>query len=202
MSDTILAIDPGCTQSAFVLFDGVRPGLFGKWPNESLLRAMTSNPAQEIVSASRCVIERVGHYGTGMAVGAEVFDTCYFTGRLIQSWFERTGGEKFGGQIPDMLQRQTIKAHLCGSSRANDSNVRQALIDRWGGDSKAIGGKKCKNCKGTGNMGTRKQPMQCHCASGCETPPGPLKGVTADVWAALALAVTFWDTCRNQRAAG
>jgi hypothetical protein len=70
------------------------------------------------------------------------------------------------------LFRQDVKLHLCKSTKANDASIRQALIDRYGpGKEKAIGTKKA---------------------------PGPLYGVKADVWAALALAVTWHDT-RDQR---
>jgi len=59
-----------------------------------------------------------------------------------------------------------VKLHLCGSARAKDTNIRQALIDRYGG-SAAIGKKAA---------------------------PGPLYGVSKDVWSALAVAVTAADT--------
>jgi hypothetical protein len=65
-----------------------------------------------------------------------------------------------------------VKLHLCKSTKANDASIRQALIDRYGpGKERAIGTKKA---------------------------PGPLYGVKADVWAALALAVTWHDT-REER---
>jgi hypothetical protein len=70
------------------------------------------------------------------------------------------------------LFRQDVKLHLCKSTKANDASIRQALIDRYGpGKERAIGTKKA---------------------------PGPLYGVKADVWAALALAVTWHDT-REER---
>jgi hypothetical protein len=62
--------------------------------------------------------------------------------------------------------RATVKAHLCRSAKAKDSNVRQALIDLFGGKENAIGTKKT---------------------------PGPLYGISGDVWAALAVAVTWYD---------
>jgi hypothetical protein len=71
------------------------------------------------------------------------------------------------------LYRQDVKLNLCKSTKANDASIRQALIDRFGpGKEKALGTKKA---------------------------PGPLYGVTKDVWAALALAVT-WNDTRAQRA--
>jgi hypothetical protein len=60
--------------------------------------------------------------------------------------------------------RMSIKMHLCHSARANDATIRQALIDRFGGKEHAIGRKAA---------------------------PGPLYGVHADLWSALAVAVTI-----------
>ena len=60
----------------------------------------------------------------GMAVGAEVFETCIWIGRFKQAWCS-----------PDdvrMMFRQEVKLHLCKSTKAKDGNVRQALIDRLG----------------------------------------------------------------------
>ena len=66
------------------------------------------------------------------------------------------------------LYRKDVKSHLCHSMKANDAAIRCALIDRFGpGKEKAIGTKKS---------------------------PGPLYGIKADVWAALAVAVTWKDT--------
>jgi hypothetical protein len=64
------------------------------------------------------------------------------------------------------VYRREVKTNLCGSMKAKDGNVRQALIDRFGGKEKAIGKKKT---------------------------PGPLYGFSADVWQALAVAITFAD---------
>ena len=74
-------------------------------------------------------------------------------------------------RAPSMVYRHEVKLHLCGSARAKDANVRQALIDRFGpGKELAIGRKAA---------------------------PGPLYGMTGDCWAALGVAVTDAD----QRAA-
>jgi len=62
------------------------------------------------------------------------------------------------------LPRRTVKLHLCGTSRAKDANVRAALLEKFGGKEAAIGNK---------------------------AHPGPLYGIHADLWSALALAVTY-----------
>jgi hypothetical protein len=107
------------------------------------------------------VIEQIA--GMGMAVGQEVFETCVWSGRFWQAMEER------GMQVA-RLPRREVKLHLCGSCRAKDANVRQALIDRYGGKEKAIGNK---------------------------ANPGPLRGISADVWAALAVGVTYLDGVRS-----
>jgi hypothetical protein len=73
-------------------------------------------------------------------------------------------------QYPYQMPRREVKLHLCGQSRAKDANIRQALIDRFGP--------------------TKEQ------AIGRKKSPGPLYGISGDMWAALAVAVTWWDTRR------
>ncbi len=100
----------------------------------------------------------------GMSVGSEVFETCVWIGRFTESLLRCN--------IPDarirMLKRLDVKLHLCHSPKGNDASIRQALIDRFGpGKERAIGNK---------------------------ANPGPLYHIKADLWAALAVAVTHWDT--------
>lgn len=175
----ILAIDPGSEKSAWVdLVDGA-PYAFNLWDNDYLVSglALRHNKHQD-----HLVIEMVACYG--MPVGAEVFETCVWIGRFI---------EAYEGQY-SLVYRKDVKIHLCGSMRAKDSNIRQALIDRFGGDNKAIGGVKCKRCHGKGWRG-RGRPTCDECAgSGWLHAPGPLHGFHDDLWQALAVAVTFADT--------
>lgn len=157
----ILAIDPGPIQSAYVILeDGqVNPDGFGKVSNMEMLSICTGE-------ASCCdvlVIEKVASYG--MPVGEEVFETVFVSGRFAQEW------DKWRNQDEDSgfkrITRGEVKMHLCGNMRAKDANIRQALIDRYGGKEKAIGNKKN---------------------------PGPLRGITGDCWSALAVAITYHDT--------
>jgi hypothetical protein len=73
-----------------------------------------------------------------------------------------------------LVYRQAVKLHLCKSAKANDATIRAALIDRFGPTKeRAIGTKKA---------------------------PGPLYGIKADVWAALAVAVTSAEAPRAEAA--
>ena len=144
---SVLAIDPGSFQSAWLRFDGTRPGAFGITANEVLTKALRSGGLPDVV-----VIEKIESYG--MAVGAEVFDTVWWAGRFAEA----------ASRVPVvMLPRRAVKLALCGDSRAKDTNIRQALLDRFGGSA----------------------------AVGRKAAPGPLYGISRDVWSALAIAVTY-----------
>ncbi|WP_372595679.1 hypothetical protein [Actinotalea sp.] len=157
---TLLAIDPGPTESGWVVIDSAtcEPTAFGKTPNGELLLALQLTSLGTIPVA---VIEMVASYG--MAVGAEVFDTCVWIGRFAQTLTDRTGRE------PALIKRLPVKTHLCHSAKANDSNVRQALVDRFA-------------------------PAQPNHGKGTKAAPGFFHGFAADVWQAMALAVYAADT--------
>lgn len=121
----LLAIDPGCTESAYVIMDDYKPIEFAKVSNEDLLAKMSKLSFYRIDEA---VIEMVASYG--MPVGKEVFETCVWIGRFYQE----------AGVPTKLIYRQDVKLHLCHNSRAKDSNIRQALIDRFG----VVGTKKDK----------------------------------------------------------
>lgn len=152
----ILAIDPGNALSAFVLYEDGKPHHFGKIANEGLLEIVRDD-AYDVLA-----IEMIASYG--MAVGREVFETCVWIGRYIQA----------GRTAHELVYRRDVKLHLCGNARAKDANIRQALIDRYGGKEKAIGKR---------------------------ASPGPLYRLRADAWAALAVAVTYSETHEQRHAA-
>jgi hypothetical protein len=117
---TIIGVDPGTTKSAAVwLIDGNISDYMDA-ENRVVRGALWATVDKETV----CAIERIASYG--MAVGADVFETCVWTGRFMQVWADEQGSEAH------RITRKEIVVHLCGSPRAKDANVRQALIDRWG----------------------------------------------------------------------
>lgn len=125
----LTAIDPGPLVSAFVDYDvqTARPVQVGMLSNESMLHRITVNPR----SVELVVIERIASYG--MAVGEEVFETVFWTGRFYDRAYRI-------GLDAERIPRQKVKLHLCKSSTAKDANVRQALLDRFGpGVQRAIG---------------------------------------------------------------
>lgn len=148
---TILALDPGPTQTGWCHYDGARVLDCGVAPNEHLLYAIAEFPAY------RLAIEMIASYG--MAVGREVFETCVWIGRFQQAWRAPNAVE--------LVYRKDVKMHLCGTPRAKDANIRQALLDLF----PATGG------GATPQVGTKDNP-------------GPLFGVSTHVWPALGVAIT------------
>lgn len=115
----ILAIDPGPTESAWLIFD-TKTGRIDSFRKSDNADILISLHAQIVPLADVMVIEKVASFG--MPVGAEVFETVFWSGRFAERW-----GNRF-----DRLTRIQIKNHLCHTSRAKDANIRQALIDRFG----------------------------------------------------------------------
>ena len=132
MITCVLAIDPGPTESAYVIYDGRCVRDHKKVDNTTLLARLDGFAAKD---SEILVIEQIASFG--MAVGAEVFETCVWTGRFIHAW------AGIGLIAWDRIKRHEVKSELCNTQRAKDANIRQALIDRFGpGKEKAIGTKR------------------------------------------------------------
>jgi len=116
----ILAIDPGPDKSAYVAWDGIRVR-DAQWIENAVLRSILAKTFAE--GECEVAIEMIASYG--MAVGADVFRTCVEIGRLVEV-ADRHGIE------PLLVFRRDVKLHLCGSARAKDANIRQALLDKHG----------------------------------------------------------------------
>lgn len=101
--------------------------------------------------------------GMGMAVGAETFDTCYWIGRFWQYAIDNSMAAD-----QTKIYRREEKLDLCGSLSAKDANIRQALVDRYA-------------------------PGQPNFGKGTKKEPGFFYGFSADMWAAMAVAVTYFD---------
>lgn len=157
----ILAIDPGNQQSAYVLMAedySIRSCGFTKCANDIALGTV-QDMGDIYDDRLTVVIEMVASYG--MAVGAEVFETCVWIGRFAQAALDK-------GCKVDFVYRMEEKMTLCHSSKARDSNIRQALIDRFAKFDK-------KNGKGT------------------KAHPDTFYGFAKDIWAAYAVGVTWLD---------
>ena len=153
----ILAIDPGTVSSGWALLDGYdcKPYDVGKTDNGQVLSWLRNGvPRADVVA-----IEMVASYG--MPVGREVFTTVLWIGRFYEALEHR-------GQRPELHERGFVKVHLCRSLKANDANIRRALVDRF--------------AEGMSNHG-----------KGTKANPGWFYGFAVDVWQAYALGVCVAD---------
>lgn len=156
----VIAIDPGNIQSALCIIDAetLKPLTCCIKENAQLyedLRDMT------IQAGDKAAIEMIASYG--MPVGREVFDTCRWIGR-----FEAVITD-YHNVEPELIYRLEEKQHICKDSRAKDSNIRRALIDRFADHDLKFG------------RGTKKNPDWFY-------------GFKADIWAAYAVGLTYIET--------
>jgi hypothetical protein len=164
----VLAIDPGYEKSAWLEYDTLGQCIRrrGIDPNVDILGWI------DISFADHLAIEMVESFG--MAVGKEVFETVFWIGRFVEAFFR--GSNKVGkvgkaGKPFTLVYRKDVKMHICHSPWAKDSNIRRALLDRFGGPLA---------------MGTKKSP-------------GPLHGISKDLWSALAIAITFAEGAAERK---
>ena len=114
----ILGIDPGTEKSAYCLLLDGTISEFRIVPNDQMFFILRS-PEREVDVA----IEMVASYG--MPVGKEVFETVKWIGKFEYVF------ELCGLKVREVF-RKDIKIHFCQSMKAKDSNIRQALLDRYG----------------------------------------------------------------------
>lgn len=152
----IIAIDPGNVDTGYVVaeHDGTEIRSIvdkGKVPNAEIFPLFERYPDADVA------IEMVASYG--MAVGADVFETCVWIGRFEQA---------AQGHRIEKIYRRDEKLYICGILSAKDSNIAQAIVDRF--------------AHGQPNRG-----------KGTKKAPGFFYGFSADMWQAMAVATTYLD---------
>ncbi|MEG0365806.1 MAG: hypothetical protein RR585_03160 [Coprobacillus sp.] len=163
----IFAIDPGNEESAYVLLDeNLKPISKGKVSNQELLDIINKLFYMNTVdgklqsSIEHVAIEMVASYG--MAVGKTVFETCVWIGRFYQAIYEQ------GNIKPIFIYRKDEKMCLCGTMKAKDTNIVQALVDRFAPNTSNKG------------KGTKKEQ-------------GFFYGFKKDIWQAFSVGITYHD---------
>ena len=156
----ILAIDPGNIESGVVLIDmyTLKPIIAEKISNDKLLYNIYSGFYDDYYNVA---IEKIASYG--MPVGETTFDTCIWIGRFYEAI-----NNKYPGVDIEFIYRKDEKMNLCNSMKAKDSNIVQALIDRFAPNTPNKG------------KGTKKEP-------------GWFYGFKKDIWQAYAVGVTYYD---------
>jgi hypothetical protein len=159
----LLAIDPGDVQSAYVIVGADRrPIKTGKVPNDELRTSIRSWVSDRLID--HVAIEMIASYG--MPVGREVFETCVWIGRFQEAAVSAIPVD--ATLTLTVAYRRDVKLHHCHDSRAKDSNIAQALVDRFA-------------------------PGQPNKGKGTKAEPGWFHGFAADIWQAYALGVYVAD---------
>lgn len=120
----IFGVDPGPAETGWVLWNPAKKCVVGCGidPNAKFLETLRGYC--ESSEPIRLYVEMIACYG--MAVGKETFETVLWIGRFIEVW-----------SIIDwpwqLCYRIQIKTHHCHSAKAKDSNVSQAIRDKYGG---------------------------------------------------------------------
>ncbi len=157
---TIIGIDPGPTQSGVVKYSPDTQEILGAIVEENLEVLLWLERSEK--DGTVLLIEKME--SRGMPVSQGTLDTNIWVGRFQQIWLKRVT------ELVKLYTRSDVKLALCGSKRAKSSNIRQAIIDVFGGKDKAIGKK--------------KTPGKLYCIRGKEK---------EHCWSALALCLTYLE---------
>jgi hypothetical protein len=161
---TLLAIDPGTTESGFVVLDTDTKKVlkFGKINNEAMRVEIEVQGREQDACMT---LEQIKSYGNAM--GDTTIETCVWIGRFIERWPRSTY---------TLIPRKTICGVICHNAKAKDNNIRRAMLDKYLSFTPAS------------ELGGGSEP-----AVGTKAKPGPLYGVSADVFSALALGWTWCE---------
>lgn len=175
----LLAIDPGPRESAYVVIDrdrwveatfddGHRDMVKGRIEDKGIV------PNDVLVQMCRGV--RVAGIDGFTTLADVVIEQVVSYGQVVNSSIFET--VRWAGRFEEALDvhgldvhrlaRKPIKVHLTGKANTKDAHVNAALKGRYGGDA----------------------------AKGTKAAPGPLYGVSRDIWAALAVAVAYTEGAR------
>ncbi len=122
---TILAVDPGTLESAYVMVDEetLRPLEIGKVSNNHLLSVLCSSEIFDIWNIKHFVIEMVA--GMGQSVGQETFDTAFWIGRFWEAV----------RNIQDVPRTKIFRRHektfIAKTQKCKDADIIRLLVNRF-----------------------------------------------------------------------
>jgi hypothetical protein len=113
----IIGIDPGTNDGAYVVWDIASHRVLDHkiLPNADLLNFLRDWTEPDVTVCCETIMSY------GQRVGVETFETCFFIGRVIEICFLK--------DIPfHALRRKDVIMVHCASNKANDADVRRAMI--------------------------------------------------------------------------
>lgn len=118
----ILGIDPGPETSGICLYNSNTGRVEEAWS------AMANDDVIEVIAVTRAdavAIEHIHNQGRAV-VGQSTFSTCVWAGQFCRQAIVCLLPAK-------LILRSAVKMHICGTMRAKDANIAQALRDKLGG---------------------------------------------------------------------
>lgn len=165
---TVVGIDPGSSRSAYVVTDGKHIIAMKLDDNYRVIEDLRGMGSQKLP----CAIETLRTWaspfkpknGAPSRTPVELFEATWWAGRFT---------EAYGASYVQQLTRSKVRSHILGrgftkQQSSTDTLIRAAMIERFGGSDEA--------------------------AKGSKASPGPLYGFSNDLYAALAVALTYLGT--------
>jgi hypothetical protein len=164
-----IAVDPGNEKS----------GVIRWFPDEDAVGAMQLVSGEIMPNEKLEALLVAGTYDVllietpkarGKPTSNEEMETLVWIGRFFHCAIARS-------KEWSMVWRNDVKMFLCNATaKITDANIRAALIDYFGGEAAAIGGKGCKSCAGVGSRPGGE--VTCPVCDGTGREPGKKKGTT------------------------
>jgi len=156
---SVAAIDPGSEQSAVLRYDAAQHTIdcAGILKNMEVLEWLDATDADVLVVEDTKAYTLPMRGGKGAFFPEQVRVATFWAGRFVERW----------GGVYSLMDRRRVKQLLCGNVTVGDPQIRDAILDRFGG-TKAV-------------------------AVGRKAAPGPLYGIKRDLFAALAVALAYCE---------
>lgn len=143
----VIGCDPGYRETALVMFDGSRIAWHTTEANENILATLECHGPE--FKGAVLVIEQMQLFTSNYGVGAEIFDSVYWSGQFAHAWKPMR---------VERLLRAKVRGHL-GASKGGDAAVRASLIHRFGPYKELAIGSKAKPGKCYGISGHEWQAL-------------------------------------------
>ncbi len=114
----VIGIDPGTRESGYVVWDGNKILDKENTGNEDLLNGIRN--CRIAYPGNIIAVEGMQYFGK--AVGKDVFETCYFIGRVMEA----------ASCSVKLVYRKDVKLFLTGTVKSKDKDIRATLISRLG----------------------------------------------------------------------
>lgn len=123
----ILGIDTGSEETGICLIEATtfKPIVFGKIPNVNMFDWFNQN--NDKINEENCIVAYEQFKNYGMPIGDSTIKSIEWNGRFLQHLEDVYNIKQW-----HPVMRVEEKINICGSIKAKDSNIRQALINRFG----------------------------------------------------------------------